>query len=72
MKKILSILFLGSLFIFAGCEDGFLDRKPYDALSSQGVWDSDETAQLEVTGIYRIANADYCLMSVPYLSLIHI
>lgn len=66
MKKILSILFLGSLFIIAGCEDGFLDRKPYDALSSQGVWDSDETAQLEVTGIYRIANADYCLMSVPY------
>jgi len=65
MKKIFSILFLG-FFIFSGCDSSFLDRTPYDALSSQGVWDNDETAQLEINGIYRIANADYCLMSVPY------
>ncbi len=55
MKKIIYIFIIMSTFLFS-CNDDFLDRKPYDALSSSNIWTSDANAKMAVNGIYNALN----------------
>lgn len=55
MKKITYILAILILLLFS-CDEGFLDRTPYDALSSSNVWTSDRNATIAVNGIYSALN----------------
>lgn len=55
MKKIVYIFIIASTLLFA-CNDEFLDRKPYDALSSSNIWTSDANATMAVNGIYNALN----------------
>ncbi len=41
------------LICFSSCKKEFLDRKPYDALSSSVIWNSDKSAVLAINGIYH-------------------
>jgi starch-binding outer membrane protein, SusD/RagB family len=54
MKKIFFLsTFVALLFFSSSCDDGFLDRKPYHAVSSSEIWKSVATAEMAVNGIYR-------------------
>lgn len=50
MKKIFLTLLIFT--IICGCNEDFLDRVPYDGLSSSVIWDSDANAIMAVDGIY--------------------
>lgn len=50
-NKIFIIVFI--LTTFSSCKKEFLDRKPYDALSSSVIWNSDNSAVLAINGIYQ-------------------
>ncbi|MEQ9439587.1 MAG: RagB/SusD family nutrient uptake outer membrane protein [Cyclobacteriaceae bacterium] len=61
-KKYIIFLFLGLL----GCDDDFLDKTPYDAISNESIWSSDNNARMAVNGIYNALNrpnalGDFCL-----------
>lgn len=62
-KKVFSIAILFA--VLSGCDDGFLDRAPYNALSSAAIWNSDESAVLAVNGIYRTFAQD-SWYHIPY------
>lgn len=51
MKKIIFLVTIMTLATIS-CQDNFLDRAPYDALSSSKVWTSDKNAMTAVNGIY--------------------
>src|SRR5690554_2794407 len=52
MKKVIIITGMITA-ILAGCQQDFLDRTPYDAISSQNAWISDNNAIMAINGIYR-------------------
>lgn len=52
MKKILSIIFLISL-VLSGCQKDLLDTTPYDQLSSENMWSTDNLTDLGVNAIYE-------------------
>lgn len=61
-KKYIIFLFIALL----GCDDDFLDRAPYDAISSENIWANDQNARMAVNGIYSALNrpnalGDFCL-----------
>lgn len=58
-KTIYAFIFLSALLF--SCDDEFLDRKPYDALSSSNIWTSDANATMAVNGIYNALNRDNAL-----------
>ena len=51
MKKFIYILLF--LFAFSACDENFLDRTPYDAISSSTIWENDDNAEMAITGIYN-------------------
>ena len=53
-KTIYAFIILSALLL--SCNDDFLDRKPYDALSSSNIWTSDANATMAVNGIYNALN----------------
>ncbi|MGV8091403.1 MAG: RagB/SusD family nutrient uptake outer membrane protein [Mangrovibacterium sp.] len=63
VKDICLIIYFAILY---SCNDDFLDRTPYNALSKDVIWTSDENALKEINGIYRVANLDNALHGVPY------
>lgn len=50
MKKIISFFII--IIGLNSCNDSFLDRFPFDGISDNVVWDSDDTAVKAVDGIY--------------------
>lgn len=46
------------IWLLSACQKDFLDRKPYDALSSENAWSSDVNATMAVNGIYHTMNLD--------------
>lgn len=52
MKKILSIIFLISV-VLTGCQKDLLDTTPYDQLSSENMWKTDNLTDLGVNAIYE-------------------
>lgn len=46
------------IWLLSACQKDFLDRKPYDALSSENAWSSDDNATMAVNGIYHTMNLD--------------
>ncbi len=53
MKKILFCTLALLMFVSVGCDDEFLDREPYDGLSSTIIWTTDANAILGVNGMYN-------------------
>ena len=51
MKKNLAVIII--LLISLSCDDHFMDRTPFDSLSSSIIWDSDEYAEMAVNGVYH-------------------
>lgn len=58
-KTIYAFIFLSALLF--SCDDEFLDRKPYDALSNSNIWTSEANATMAVNGIYNALNRDNAL-----------
>lgn len=53
-------LFLLFLALHTGCDDGFLDRSPYDGLSSALIFNSNENALMAMNGAYStLANLTF-------------
>lgn len=55
LRYFLLIILMGTL---SACQKGFLDRRPYDSLSSENAWTSDDNATMAVNGIYNAMNRD--------------
>lgn len=55
MNTKLFILVISLALIFTSCKKDFLDRSPYDGVSSAVVFESDASATLAVNGIYQSA-----------------
>lgn len=53
MKKIVLNTLLLLVLSTAGCNDDFLDRQPYDGLSSSVIFNTDANATLAVNGMYN-------------------
>ncbi|AHM61173.1 RagB/SusD domain-containing protein [Flammeovirgaceae bacterium 311] len=53
MKKILSINIIILLLLVTSCEDDFLDRQPYHAISSADIWKTEANAEMAINGVYR-------------------
>ena len=64
MKKIL--LVFCACAVLASCNDGFLDRNPFDQISSTIIWNSDDNASLAVNGIYANTRLEWTFMGYPY------
>jgi len=64
MKKLVYFLLVGML---TACQDGFLDRQPYDSLSSENAWISDDNATIAINGIYNAMNSDDNLAGYFYI-----
>lgn len=60
MKKTIYAFIILSALLFS-CNDDFLDRKPYDALSSSNIWTSEANATMAVNGIYNALNRSNAL-----------
>ena len=56
MKKIIILSIISFAIVLSSCDDGFLDRKPYDALSNKNIWTSDANATMAINGIYSALN----------------
>jgi starch-binding outer membrane protein, SusD/RagB family len=54
MKKVIFLFSIISLLF--SCNDDFLDRAPYDSMSSSNIWVSDANAVMAVNGIYAALN----------------
>ena len=64
MKKILFIFCTCALL--TSCNDGFLDRTPYNSISSATIWKSDGNAIMGVNGIYANTKLEWTMMGFPY------
>lgn len=61
MKKLINYIFVLQLVFLMSCNDGFLDKSPFDSISSSVVWSSDENAKMAVNGIYHTFSRDFWL-----------
>ena len=52
MKKKIYIVIILLLTIIFACDDGFLDKSPYDGLSSSMIFNSDANATMAINGVY--------------------
>jgi len=66
MKKEIYIIAL-LLIELISCNDNFLDRIPYDSISSLTAYSTDEKATMSINGIYNALNQQYTLMGFPYI-----
>src|SRR3546814_326044 len=64
MKK---LGFLILIISFMACQPDFLDRRPYDALSSENAWISDDNATMAVNGIYNAMNQNSNMSGYFYI-----
>jgi len=54
MKKIISFIYIGIIFLFlTSCED-FLEKYPTDQIASDTFWKSEKDAEMALTGIYNV------------------
>ncbi len=53
MKKIYILYAIAILFITTACEKEFLDRSPFDSISSSSIWTNDTNAELAINGMYN-------------------
>lgn len=51
MKKI--YIYLMGIGLLGGCQSDFLDRTPYDSLSSETMWTTTDLTEKGVTGVYQ-------------------
>ena len=54
MKSIKNLFIIGSALLLASCQQGLLDRAPYDAVASGNMWTNENLADMGVTGIYEV------------------
>jgi len=64
MKRLAYFLLIG---VLSACQKGFLDRQPYDSLSSENAWTSDDNATMAVNGIYNAMNSDENMAGYFYI-----
>ena len=49
---IYSVILLMAGISWSGCKKNFLDRNPYDQISNETFWASEQDALLALTGVY--------------------
>lgn len=54
------------MLIVSSCNNGFLDRTPYNSLSGGTVYTSDENALMAINGIYQISKSGWVMQGIPY------
>ena len=70
MRKI-SLFFTLIILVFTGCQKDLLDTTPYDQLSSENMWTTDNLTDLGVNSIYEALRLGQNTGSASGLELYH-
>lgn len=60
------MIFFIALTVGISCDSDFLDRQPFDTISSANAWTSNENATMAVNGIYNAINQEATLKGFAY------